>query len=482
LAATSWANALIDKVFPPICNIQPTIPSFAVLPPQLDMLELSRSIMQLPLSRGGLSLRLATSVDKIAYVASCIDCHTALCAAAAAIKVPFQLDTFGEYAKASAWLIRNVSGITPNTFVEATEVASLRNKNQTSQQLLTGLLNDSEIARIASTLAPIPSYFLSFVARTEKQQEHASWPFNPKIRATFSIGHLRDADFARGIQLATLRPAFSQTGWCHSCHQHIDTVGLHLLKCPMANYTGIHNAVKLALESKLRSLMAAQLASFSVFIEKPVIRFAPLCNPEVPEGTARIADIVLLLPGTCQQDLFIVDVVSTLCDSSNKHDGFYFDLNRTEAIKRNKYSKYEIHPHAFFPLAFSRTNVLSRETIRFCEMVDKYFPKSMRIHDHLRATISRAITAGVSASQNCAIRRLQLAEANICAFSMVPPISDHPTRRAVSARSRIIKSQAPLSNLSAAATGVRLASILVRTPVKEVVSGLPFVTAVGPVV
>jgi hypothetical protein len=100
--------------------------------------------------------------------------------------------------------------------------------------------------------------------------------------------------------------------------------------------------------------------------------------------------------------------------------GFYFDLNRAEAIKRNKYSKYEIHPHAFFPLAFSRTNVLSRETIRFCEMVDKYFPKSMRIHDRLRATISRAITAGVSASQNCAIRRLQLAEASNCAFSMVP--------------------------------------------------------------
>ena len=160
--------------------------------------------------------------------------------------------------------------------------------------------------------------------------------------------------------------------------------------------------------------------------------------------------------------------------------GFYFDLNRAEAIKRNKYSKYEIHPHAFFPLAFSRTNVLSRETIRFCEMVDKYFPKSMRIHDRLRATISRAITAGVSASQNCAIRRLQLAEASNCAFSMVPPISDHPTRRAVSARSRMIKSQAPLSNLSAAATGARLASILVRTPVKEAVSGLPFVTAVDP--
>ena len=142
---------------------------------------------------------------------------------------------------------------------------------------------------------------------------------------------------------------------------------------------------------------------------------------------------------------------------------------------------FEAAHDAFFPLAFGRTNVLSRETIRFCEMVDKYFPKSMRTHDRLRATISRAITAGVSASQNCAIRRLQLAEASNCAFSMVPPISDHLTRRAVSARSRMIKSQAPLSNLSAAATGARLASILVRTPVKEVGSGLPFVTAVGPV-
>jgi hypothetical protein len=125
--------------------------------------------------------------------------------------------------------------------------------------------------------------------------------------------------------------------------------------------------------------------------------------------------------------------------------------------------------------------VLSRETIRFCEMVDKYFPKSMQICDRLRATISRAITAGVSASQNCAIRRLQLAEANNCAFSMVPPIPIHPTRCAVFAQSRMVKSQALLSNLSAAATGARLASILVRTPVKRAVSGSPFVTVDGPV-
>jgi hypothetical protein len=195
---------------------------------------------------------------------------------------------------------------------------------------------------------------------------------------------------------------------------------------------------------------------------------------------------VLLLPGTCQQDPFIVDVVSTLCDSANKHDGFYFDLNRAESVKRNKYSKYDIHPHAFFPLAFSRTNVLSRETIRFCEMVDKYFPKSMRIRDRLRATISRAITAGVSASQNCAIRRLQLAEARNCAFTMVPPIPSHPLRHAQAVQSRMVKALAPLSNLSAAATGARLASILVRTPVKgaDVIKyhmepGMPFVSAVG---
>jgi hypothetical protein len=88
--------------------------------------------------------------------------------------------------------------------------------------------------------------------------------------------------------------------------------------------------------------------------------------------------------------------------------------------------------------------------------------------------------------QNCAIRRLQLAEARNCAFAMVPPIPSHPLRHAQAVQSRMVKALAPLSNLSAAATGARLASILVRTPVKgaDVIKyhmepGLPFVSAVG---
>jgi ribonuclease HI len=83
VAATDMANALIDKVFPPLCPIQ-ACDTHTEYP---DMLQISRRIMQRPLSKGGLSLRLPTSSFRLAYAASCIDCTPAVTAAAAALRI-----------------------------------------------------------------------------------------------------------------------------------------------------------------------------------------------------------------------------------------------------------------------------------------------------------------------------------------------------------------------------------------------------------
>jgi hypothetical protein len=100
----------------------------------------------------------------------------------------------------------------------------------------------------------------------------------------------------------------------------------------------------------------------------------------------------------------------------NATDGFYFELNQAETQKRNAYKMYDITLHHFFPLAFGRTNILSRETLRFCDFVGNYFPKSQKVSDRLRATFSRSIASGVASTFNAAICRLQLATANSVAF------------------------------------------------------------------
>ena len=86
-------------------------------------------------------------------------------------------------------------------------------------------------------------------------------------------------------------------------------------------------------------------------------------------------------------------------------------------------------PRRFFALAVGRTNVLSRDTLRFCEAVGNYFPKSLKVSNKLRATLSRAITAGVASTFNDAARRMQLAAINPVAFSMALPASKQTARR-----------------------------------------------------
>jgi hypothetical protein len=132
-----------------------------------------------------------------------------------------------------------------------------------------------------------------------------------------------------------------------------------------------------------------------------------------------------------------------LCRTPNASDGFYFDLNKAETAKRLTYSKYAIPLHHFFPLAFSRTNVLSRETLRFCDFVANYFPKSLKVADRLRATFSRSIAAGVASTFNDIVRRLQLAASSMLAYSMVPPVPE--PRRLL--QSKLARTYAPLSKL-----------------------------------
>ena len=238
------------------------------------------------------------------------------------------------------------------------------------------------------------------------------------------------------------------------------SIALHLLKCPLTHFTAMHDTVKMALISRLRSLMPAQLAAVSVLAEKPVKNFYELKDPLHPEGIVRRADVILLLSGTTQQDVFIVDVVSVCCRTPNGRDGFYFDLNRAEAAKRYDYSKYAIPAHHFFPLAFGRTNILARDTLRFCEVVGCYFPKALRVEDKLKATLSRAIASGVAATFNKVLRRIQLAEANRLAFSLIPPVPEYLLQRSKSSSKQPVPLHAPLSRIPTASLDAWFSSII----------------------
>ncbi len=158
--------------------------------------------------------------------------------------------------------------------------------------------------------------------------------------------------------------------------------------------------------------------------EAPVT-YQLLRQPNLPEGTHLKVDIVLILSGNTEQDVFVTDIVSALAYTPNhRGDGFYYDLAAKEYAKRSKYYKCLISPWHFFPLAFRRTNVLSRDTLRFCEVVGSYFPNVLKIEAKIRACLSRAITSGVAATFNDEMRQLQLSTLNAVASSMVPPAPD----------------------------------------------------------
>jgi hypothetical protein len=417
--------------------------------------------MQIPLSQGGLSLRLPSSIYKIAYVSSCLDCLRTLSVAASILKLrdcaPYRIC---EFQMTRRWIVSNISTITENTFALIEQELDSDYKAVTAQQELTALLNKHQIEKILHELKPVPMYFRAFQARTDARQDHSSWPFNPVVRAHFSIGPIPNSEFSRAIQLATLRPAFDSPGWCIQCCEELDPVGMHLLKCKSTHFTDMHNSTKHAVAQRLRSLMTAQMAALSVHVEKPISRWCKLLPQYPVETTIRIADIVVLLSGLTQQDVIITDIVSTLCRTPNASDGFYHELNRAETIKYNTYRMYDIKSHHFFPLAFGRTNILSRETLRFCDFVGNYFPKSLRVADRLRATFSRSIAAGVASTFNACVRRHQLAAANLSAFSMIPPVPD--LRRSLSLQARLAQTQRHLNRVSSQHLPAHFADIIAR--------------------
>jgi len=459
-ASTRWGYTLVSKIFPPPCLLPERNPPLGLpavsFPIDMDMVH--KSIIQIPLSGGGLSCRFAESISEIAYISSCIDCERSLHTAAAALGFKFRLEEFGQFSAVTHSLMISIPTITYSTIDEARYSVGVG--SQTTQQLLTQRLNDHEVSRIAEALIPCPMYHYAFLARVDQRQDHASWPLNPKTRATFSIGALDDASFSRTVQIATLRPTFLSPRLCENCSQLMDPVGLHLLHCQHTHYTLMHEQVKRALAQCLRNLFDPKLASLSVHVEAPVNRFAPLRLPQYEEGKVNHADIVLILSGTTQQDIFITDIVSALARTPQRRDTFYYDLALKEQAKRNEYWKYLIPQNRFFPLAFGRTNVLSRETLRFCEVVGSYFSQSQKVADRIRACLSRAISNGVATTVNDAIRRLQLAALNPIAFSMVPPSPDQCAQRAEALAGRASKARTSLSTNSATSLNQRLAAIV----------------------
>jgi hypothetical protein len=199
------------------------------------------------------------------------------------------------------------------------------------QYRITKLLNSHELKAIAALLQPWPLYAHAFNARTHKTQDHVSWPINPKTRAMYNISMLSDAEFSRTIAIAIIHPIM-EPRIC-SCGQAIDPAGFHLLHCHYNHYTQLHNVVKFAVAGKLRSLMNAQAAAFSIAIEPQMNTLFPLRDPHAPEGIALVADLALSLHTDLQQHPIACDFVS--CFSSSSVD-WTQTLAQAARIKRKR--------------------------------------------------------------------------------------------------------------------------------------------------
>ena len=194
------------------------------------------------------------------------------------------------------------------------------------------------------------------------------------------------------------------------CGQPIDPAAFHLLHCRYNSYCEIHDCVKLSVAARIKSFVTPDIAPLAVLVEQPVIRHYGLRDPLVPEGTPRIADLVLSLHAENQQLPVICDVVS--CHArGQQHGDFYAIFTEVGRLKRAKYHKYDIPDNALAVLSIGRTNVLSHDTLQFCALVARHFPTLIDAARKLRASFSRAISVGVARTFNTAMRRLQLSAA-----------------------------------------------------------------------
>jgi ribonuclease HI len=406
--ASEWSQSLIDNVLPPFISLPPSeqeLPyDFPNLPP------ISRRIMQLPLSLGGLSLRLADSIKDIAYASSCIDCLPTMRAAAKRSGIRCEQFLVPELQLTQHRIRKALPSLTPIVWSRFEDPDDDLRTGPLQQQL-TVMFNSAEIKAIGNELHPWPIYGHAFDARFHKDQEHVSWPLNPRSRAHFSLAPLVDAEFSRTIALSIFYPLLAPRA-C-SCGDVIDPAGLHFLYCAHNHYSGIHDRVKHAIAARLRSFVTAEMAPLSVLVEQPMAAHFGT-RPTTREGDpSLVADLILLLHSDLQQTPIACDFVSCLPRQPRTRGDFTYALIAKAQEKRWKYAKHGLNSDAFFPLPFSRTNALSSEVFNFCALVDRHFPSHFHVHRKLRATFARAIYCGVAQHMNLAVRRMQLSVAAV---------------------------------------------------------------------
>jgi hypothetical protein len=384
-----------------------------------DLLGVSTRILQLPLTLGGLSLRLPASIADIAYAASAADCLPALRSAALKLCIPFDYAFVPALLSVRARLQLQLPAVDAAFWQDIENPEDRQDKDAINdeplQHRLTKMLNAAELLSISHTLKPWPRYFQAFKARTDKDQKHVSWALNPKSRAFHRIQMLSDAQFSRTIALATLYPIMAPR--ICACGHPIDPAGFHLLHCHFNHYGSLHDAVKHAVAYTLRSCMTSAAAAISVQVEQPMNSHFALKDPLAGEGTVLKADLIVSLHDDLQQTPIVCDFVSCFFQD---YGDWRMSLDKPVRFKRKKYDKYLCPPESFYPLSFGRTNAFSPEITRFCSHVASYFPKSARVQQKLLANISRAAYAGCAQLHSLALRRLQLSATRSRAVASVP--------------------------------------------------------------
>ena len=413
--AKEMALNLIQKVLPRFVELpSSSVPNLLRYP---DFQQLSQRIMQLPLTLGGLSLRLPDSISDIAYAASATDCLPVLQLAAKRFRVPFTHSLIPELLCTRLRVSNTIPSVDEAFWTEAEDPDPDKDApDQPLQHRLTALFNSAEITSMVGLLQPWPLFRHVFSARTDKAQQHVSWALNPKTRAFYGLPMLPDAEFSRTIALAILHPIVLPRS-C-PCGGMIDPVGLHLLHCKQNHYGCLHDRVKHAVAARIRSLMHADTAAFSVLVEQPMLAHFGLRNAAQPEGTPLIADLVLSMHTDLQMEPIACDFVSCLVSDKRNYPDV---LEAAARFKRRKYYKYQtVSENGFFPLPFGRTNVMSTEVLQFCTLIGNHLPPRMRGFGKILASFSRAIYSGTAQTFNLAFRRLQLSAAQHLPLASFP--------------------------------------------------------------
>lgn len=463
-ASSQMALQLIQNVLPPFVELPPSpVPNLEEYP---DFTLLSRRIMQLPLSMGGLSLRIPESIGDIAYAASATDSLPVLTLAAVRLRFPFSYNLIPELVDTRRRIQAEVPAVDSNFWMKIEDPQDLDYKDEPLQHTITSLKNKAEIASIATLLKPWPMHFHAFSARVDKGQEHVSWPFNPKSRSALGLGMLTDDEFSRAISLAIFHPVVAPRT-C-ACGQPIDPAALHLLRCHFNHYGNLHDRVKYAVASRLRSFMQDEVAAFSVLTEQPMRSHFALRNPDRPGGVERFADLIVSMHSELQQEPLACDFVSCMSHGNASYQDCFTEKSR---LKRKIYSTYTVPANALFPLPFGRTNVLSQDVFDFCSLIGRYLPKHVRADEKLRASFSRAIYVGVSQTFNLSLRRLQLSATQdrlISSFPLAslsaPYVAVPRTRPVANFRRPVLTKASLFDRLAAALASQSLDARVALTP------------------